>query len=88
VILAWLASRTCLSTGAMGVADMITDGIGEIIAPENDPAALAGALRRYMDDPERLAREGAAARDRAISTYDAPVVAERIERLFREAGAQ
>jgi glycosyltransferase involved in cell wall biosynthesis len=87
VILAWLASRTCLSTGAMGVADMITDGIGEIIAPENDPAALAGALRRYMDDPERLAREGAAARQRAISIYDAPVVAERIERLFREAGA-
>jgi glycosyltransferase involved in cell wall biosynthesis len=87
VILAWLASRTCLSTGAMGVADMITDGIGEIISPENDPSALAEVLRAYMQDPERLAREGAAARERAVQTYDAPVVAERIEQLFREAGA-
>jgi glycosyltransferase involved in cell wall biosynthesis len=88
VILAWLASRTCLSTGAMGVADMITDGIGEIITPENDPAALAAVLRSYMDDPERLTREGTAARERAVETYDAPVVAERIEQLFREAGAK
>jgi glycosyltransferase involved in cell wall biosynthesis len=88
VILAWLASRTCLSTGAMGVADMITDGVGEIITPENDPSALAETLRRYMQDPDRLAREGAAARERAVQTYDAPVVAERIEQLFREAGAR
>lgn len=88
VILAWLASRTCLSTGAMGVSDMITDGIGEIISPENDPSALAETLRKYMQDPDRLAREGAAARERAVQTYDAPVVAERIEQLFREAGAR
>jgi hypothetical protein len=40
-----------------------------------------------MQDPDRLAREGAAARERAVQTYDAPVVAERIEQLFREAGA-
>jgi glycosyltransferase involved in cell wall biosynthesis len=88
VILAWLASRTCVSTGAMGVADMITDGVGEIITPENDPSALAATLREYMQDPDRLAREGAAARERAVQTYDAPVVAERIEQLFREAGAR
>jgi glycosyltransferase involved in cell wall biosynthesis len=88
VILVWLASRTCLSTGAMGVADMITDGVGEIMSPEHDPSALAVSLRNYMQDPDRLAREGAAARERAVKTYDAPVVAERIERLFREAGAQ
>jgi D-inositol-3-phosphate glycosyltransferase len=77
-----------VSTGAMGVADMITDGVGEIIAPENDPSALAETLRKYMQDPDRLAREGAAARERAVQTYDAPVVAERIEQLFREAGAR
>jgi glycosyltransferase involved in cell wall biosynthesis len=72
----------------MGVADMITGGVGEIVSPENDPSALAELLRSYMDDPDRLAREGEAAKQRAFEVYDAPVVAERIERLFQEAGAR
>jgi glycosyltransferase involved in cell wall biosynthesis len=88
VILPWLAGRPAVSTGAMGVADMIVGGVGEIASPENDPAAVAAVLRSYMDDPQRLEREGEAARKRAFETYDAPVVAERIERIFRDAGAR
>jgi glycosyltransferase involved in cell wall biosynthesis len=87
VILGMLAERPCLATGAEGVADIITPGIGAIAQPENDPTALAGALRPYLDDPGLAAREGAEARRRAVAIYDAPVVAERIERLWREAGA-
>jgi glycosyltransferase involved in cell wall biosynthesis len=87
VILAMLAERPCLATGAEGVADMITHGIGGIASPENDPAALAELLRRYLDDRDRLVREGAEARRRAVSTYDAPLVAQRIERLLGAAGA-
>jgi glycosyltransferase involved in cell wall biosynthesis len=87
VILGMLAERPCLSTGAEGVADIITPGIGEIASPENDPAALARILRAYLDDPDRVRTEGAEARRRAVATYDMPVVAERIERLLREAGA-
>jgi glycosyltransferase involved in cell wall biosynthesis len=85
VILPWLAGRPAISTGAMGVADMIDDGVGQIASPDNDPAAVAEILRLYMSDPDRLQREGAEALDRALRTYDAPVVAERIERIFREA---
>jgi glycosyltransferase involved in cell wall biosynthesis len=88
VILPWLAGRPAVSTGAMGVADMITGDVGSILSPENDPQALSELLRSYMDDPDRLAREGQAARERAFQVYDAPVVAERIERIFREAGAR
>jgi glycosyltransferase involved in cell wall biosynthesis len=88
VLLGMLASRPCLSTGAEGVADIIESGIGAIAEPENDPAALAALLRDYHDDPERVAREGTEARRRAERTYAAPVVAERIEALWREAGAQ
>jgi glycosyltransferase involved in cell wall biosynthesis len=88
VILPWMAGRPAVSTGAMGVADMITGGVGEILTPENDPAALAELLRSYMDDPDRLNREGEAAKRRAFEVYDAPVVAERIEQIFKEAGAR
>jgi glycosyltransferase involved in cell wall biosynthesis len=87
VILGMLAERPCLATGPEGVADMITPGIGVIAQPENDPAALAAALAPYLEDSARIAREGAEARRRAVVTYDAASVSERIERLWREVGA-
>ncbi len=82
VILGMLAERPCLSTGAEGVADMITPEIGGIANPENDPASLRALLVRYLEEPQRAAREGAAARKHAERTYAAPVVAETIERLL------
>jgi glycosyltransferase involved in cell wall biosynthesis len=85
VILGMLASRPCLSTGAEGVADMIAPEFGGIASPENEPAALRALLERYVDDPHRVRREGAAARAYAERTYAAPVVAAEIERLLGEA---
>jgi glycosyltransferase involved in cell wall biosynthesis len=82
VILGMLASRPCLSTGAEGVADLITPEVGGIASPENDPASLRELLVGYLDDPQRVAREGAAARAYAESTYAAPVVAREIEGLL------
>jgi len=85
VILGMLASRPCLSTGAEGVADMILPEFGGIASPENDPESLRVLLARYLEDPERAAREGAAARSYAEQTYAAPVVAELLEGLFERA---
>jgi glycosyltransferase involved in cell wall biosynthesis len=82
VILGMLASRPCLSTGAEGVADMITPELGGIAQPENDPASLCALLEPYLEDPQRVQREGAAARAYAERTYAAPVVAELIEGLL------
>jgi glycosyltransferase involved in cell wall biosynthesis len=87
VILGMLAERPCLATGAEGVADMIFPGIGAITEPENDPQALAEAIRPYLEDPARVAREGARARRQAVDTYDSRVVAERIEQMWHAAGA-
>lgn len=85
VILGMLASRPCLSTGAEGVADIIASEFGGISVPENDPGALAQMLRRYLDDPGRAAREGAAAREHAERTYAAAEVARQIEGLLEAA---
>jgi glycosyltransferase involved in cell wall biosynthesis len=85
VILGMLASRPCLSTGAEGVSDMITPEIGGIASPENDPESLRALLVRYLDDPGRVEREGAAARSYAERTYAAPIVAEMIDGLFARA---
>jgi glycosyltransferase involved in cell wall biosynthesis len=85
VILGMLASRPCLATGPEGVADMISPEIGGIASPENSPASLRTLIERYLEDPERVWREGRAARAHAEATYAAPVVAETIEGLLREA---
>jgi glycosyltransferase involved in cell wall biosynthesis len=81
-ILGMLASRPCLSTGAEGVADMISPEFGAILESENDPGALADLLRRYLDDPELGPRQGAAARAWAEQRYARPVVCGQIERLL------
>lgn len=87
VIVGMLARRPVLCTGAEGVTDMLAPWMDWIAEREHDPAAFAALLRRYLDDPERARREGEAARAHAEATYAAPVVAERIERLLRAAGA-
>jgi glycosyltransferase involved in cell wall biosynthesis len=88
VILAMLAERPCVATGAEGVADIIVPGTGIITEPENEPVALAAALRLYLDDPARGGREGAEARRRAVAVYDAAAVAEKIEALWSTAEAE
>ncbi len=87
VILGMLARRACLATGAEGVADMIHPEFGAISSPENDPDALAQLLRRYVEDPSLITTQGQAARAYAERTYAAPVVAELLEGLLRDAGA-
>jgi glycosyltransferase involved in cell wall biosynthesis len=82
VILGMLARRPVLSTGAEGVDVMIKPEFGAIASPENDPASLVPLLRRYLDDPGRIPREGELARAEAAGTYGADVVAARVEALL------
>ncbi|HEX5927947.1 MAG TPA: glycosyltransferase family 4 protein [Solirubrobacterales bacterium] len=85
VILGMLAARPCISTGAEGVIGLIEDSYGAIVSPENDPDAVAAALRPYEDDPERVRREGELAARRAVERFDRAVVAAAAERLIEEA---
>ena len=58
------AGRPLVATRVGGVADLTGDDGAVLIAP-GDPAALATAVTRILDDPETAARLGAAARARA-----------------------
>ena len=87
VILGMLASRPCLSTGAEGVADMISPEIGGIASPENDPGARCRAVAATSPIPSG-SRARAPGPRRAAERYAAPVVAEQIERLLDQATAR
>ncbi len=88
VIHSMLASRPCIAAAREGAGGLIVPGTGTIVSPENDPAALAAALRDYLEDPARREREGAQGRELAERTYGAATVAVQIERLLllRDAG--
>jgi glycosyltransferase involved in cell wall biosynthesis len=81
VILAMLAERACLATGAEGVADMIDPTIGGITTPEDDGPALAELIRPYIADRTLVASKGRAARALAIDRYAPESVANRIEEI-------
>ena len=82
VIAAMLTELPCVATGGEGVVDLLAPGTGVITSPENDPAAVAEALRAFRDDPELRRSTGAAARRHALALHDADTIAGQLERLL------
>lgn len=69
-----------------GIPDQVRDGREGLLVPPDDPAALAGALGRIIDDPALATRLGRAARRRAASFPHAGMV-DSVESAYREAVA-
>ncbi len=69
---------------ASAVSDVpsVLDGCGWTVPP-GDPDAIAAALREIAADPAVAARRAAAARSRAVSTYDSTLAATRLRDLLR-----
>ena len=51
-----------VSTAVGGIPELIDDGVTGILVPVNDPAAMAAAIARYVNDPALAARHGSCAR--------------------------
>jgi len=61
VIEAWAQTKPVIATMSAGPAALIRDGETGLLAPVDDPPALAGRIRQAMNDPElrrRLAQAG------------------------------
>ena len=62
-----------------GAADAVLDGkTGLVVAPPDDPAAVAAALGRLLDDPALASSMGQAARQRAESEFNYDLLAARL----------
>ena len=68
-----------------GTGDMIDDGVDGLLVPQEDPAAIAGAIARLDADPAFRLQIGAAARRTAITRFDHRVLAERLAGHIRGA---
>lgn len=67
-----------------GVTYVSPDGVSGLTVPPADPAALAAALNRLLDDDALRTRLGESARRRAASEFGADLMAERTLRLYEE----
>ena len=65
VIEAMALGKPVVAGDTAGPTEVITDGVHGLLTPYGDAPALAGAVLRYLDDPEFAQQTGAAARIRA-----------------------
>ncbi len=76
--------RPAVCTRVGGIPEVVRDGIEGLLVPPADPAALAAALGRLLDDPVLVADLASAGRVRIASEFSAPMMASRYAALYRE----
>lgn len=76
------AGRAIVATRVGANPRLLGDGeFGLLVEPE-DPAALASAIERLLDDPILAARLGAAARKRAVAEFSRDTMRRRFEAYY------
>jgi glycosyltransferase involved in cell wall biosynthesis len=82
VIEAALAGLPIVGCDVGGVNDVIADGREGLLVPPRDPAALAAAIQRYLEDPKFATSQGQAARNRASQAYAVENTLAKIYELY------
>jgi glycosyltransferase involved in cell wall biosynthesis len=66
---AMAASLPIVASDVNGLDEVVIDGTTGFLVPPDDPAALAAALRRLIDDPVKRRAFGQAAHERALERF-------------------
>ena len=77
------SGRPVVVSGMPGVEEVIEPGGTGLLAEPLDPVDLAARIRDVLDDPERAASMGKAARERVLSRFTVERVVDRLEALYR-----
>ncbi len=76
-----------VSTDVTGIPELVEDGRTGLLAPQRDPEALAGAIRRVLEDRAFAAALVRAGRERVEREFDLRREAARLRELFEQVGA-
>lgn len=68
-----------------GLAEVVEDGVTGFLVEPGDVTALALAMQRLWNDPERCRQMGAAARDKALREYSSDVYYWRLLSVYEKA---
>jgi glycosyltransferase involved in cell wall biosynthesis len=76
-------ARAVVATDCGGNRELVTDGEVGLLVPPRDVDALAGALRRLLEEQDLRQRLGAAARRRVLDHFTTEQRIEKLEVLYR-----
>ena len=82
ILEAMAAGRPVVGTAVGGTPELIEDGVSGLLVPRRDPAALAAACERLLDDPALAARLGDAARLRTTTRFSSDASVDRLLALY------
>jgi glycosyltransferase involved in cell wall biosynthesis len=81
------AGKPTVATRVGGIPELVQDGETGLLVEPRDPDGLAQAVATLLDDPERSAAMGQAARELRRAEFDLSVTVERFESLYEELAA-
>jgi glycosyltransferase involved in cell wall biosynthesis len=81
---AMAAGAAVVATTVGDIPDVLQHGEAGILVEPKQPAQLADALGRLLDDPQERARLGTVARERVRRDFDRSAMARRILEIYRE----
>jgi glycosyltransferase involved in cell wall biosynthesis len=84
LVQAMLTGLPVVTTPVGSIAEAVTDGVSGLVVSAKDVDALAGALRRVLEDAALAARLGAAAREVALDRFGLTTMITAMERVFFE----
>lgn len=82
VLEAMAAARPVVATAVGGTPEVVVHGETGLLAPSEDPAALAAALQELLDDPARAAAMGVAGRRRVEDRFTVERMVEATQELY------
>jgi len=83
ILEAMAAGLPVAATAVGGVPEMVTPARTGWLAPPEDPAALAVALRRLLGNPEQCRAFGQAARQKVVQDFSLGAMVSRYEEVLR-----
>ncbi len=79
---AMFSAKPIVASGISGIPEAITDGVHGLLTPPGDVAAVAKGLERFLLDPAARRSFGAAALERATSTFHVSAMTDAYERAY------
>jgi len=87
VLEAMAHARPVVATPVGGTPEVVVDGETGLLVPPRNPAALADAIRRLLDDPDLAKRLGEAGRRRVEKLFSLESMTRRVLELYDEVAA-